>query len=82
MMECIGVGSIAITTQIGDPDVISEVILSYVESDGGFKRNARGSFKSGHAASAVLRSEVTLRVTVGQSVCLGVEPALGLATRY
>jgi hypothetical protein len=29
-----------------------------------------------------LRSEVTLRLTVSQSVGLGVEPTLGLATRY
>jgi hypothetical protein len=30
----------------------------------------------------VLSSEVTLRLAVSQSVCFGVEPTLGLATRY
>jgi hypothetical protein len=29
-----------------------------------------------------LRVRVTLRLTVSQSVCLGVEPRLGLMTRY
>jgi hypothetical protein len=30
----------------------------------------------------VVKVKVTLRLTVGQSVCLDVEPALGLVTRY
>jgi hypothetical protein len=29
-----------------------------------------------------VKVKVTLRLTVGQSVCLGVEPRLGLMTRY
>jgi hypothetical protein len=30
----------------------------------------------------LIQVKVTLRLTVGQSVCLGVEPRLGLMTRY
>jgi hypothetical protein len=32
--------------------------------------------------SQSVRVRVTLRLTVSQSVCLGVEPRLGLMTRY
>jgi hypothetical protein len=32
--------------------------------------------------SGLLEVEVTLQLTVGQSVCQGIEPTLGLVTRY
>jgi hypothetical protein len=35
-----------------------------------------------HNSLLSVRVRVTLRLTVSQSVCLGVEPRLGLMTRY